>query len=233
MSFEEALRKYLPADLPNRERVAMLGARHLELVRETNRVMNLTRIVDEKEAAIKHVWDSVRPWRLFAGASSVLDAGTGAGFPGLPLSFVLHSTAFALCESIQKKANFVASASESLDLENVTVEPVRAEEWLRVNRAGIVTARAMAPIPKILDLLGHALRNGTRVLLYKGPDVEAEIAEASKGANAKHIRLAVVERYDLPEQFGSRTIVELSYERFETAKRESATVQLRARPTRR
>jgi 16S rRNA (guanine527-N7)-methyltransferase len=213
VSFEEALRKYLPEDLPNRERVAVLGARHLELVRETNRVMNLTRIVDEKEAAIKHVWDSVRPWRLFSSASSVLDAGTGAGFPGLPLALVLPATGFTLCESIQKKANFVATAAETLEIDNVTVEPARAEEWLRANRVGIVTARAMAPILKILGLLAPALRGGAKVLLYKGPDVESEIEEAAKEAKTKRIRMMIVEKYELPEHFGSRTIVELSYER--------------------
>lgn len=212
MSFEEALKKYLPEDLPNRERVAVLGARHLELVREANRVMNLTRIVDEKEAAIKHVCDSVWPWRLFTDATSVLDAGTGAGFPGLPLSVVLPATAFTLCESIQKKANFVASAAETLQLGNVTVEAVRVEEWLRANRTGIVTARAMAPISKIISLLAPALKKGVKVMLYKGPDVESELAEASKEAKTRRIRMTIVERYELPEEFGSRTMVELSYE---------------------
>ena len=183
--------------------------------------MNLTRIVDDKEAAIKHVWDSVRPWRLFAGTSSVVDAGTGAGFPGLPLSLVLPATGFTLCESIQKKANFVVSAVEALSLENVTVEPVRVEEWLRANRVGIVTARAIAPISKIIGLLAPALRNGAKVLLYKGPDVENEIAEAAKEAKAKCIQVTIVERYELPEDFGSRTMVELSNKQPKPASRRS------------
>ena len=210
MPFEEELRKYLPEDLPERERVASLGARHLELIRDMNQVMNLTRIVDEKEAAIKHVCDSVQPWRLFAHGAPIVDVGTGAGFPGLPLSFVFPEKEFILCESIQKKARFVSSTVESLRLGNVNVQALRVEEWLRTNRAGIVTARAVAPISKIIPLVAAGVRKGARVLLYKGPDVEKEIAEARHEAKVKRVRLTIAETYELPEQFGKRTIVELS-----------------------
>lgn len=209
MSFEQELSKYLPADLPERERVMALSTRHLDLIRETNRVMNLTRIVDEREAALKHVCDSVQPWRLFAGETTIVDAGTGAGFPGLPLAFAFPSKKFVLCESIQKKARFVSFAVETLGLSNVSVAPVRIEEWLRANRAPLVSARAVASISKMIELLAPSLRKGTRLLLYKGPDVETEIAEAWDAAKAKRIQITVAMRYELPEQSGSRAIIEL------------------------
>jgi 16S rRNA (guanine527-N7)-methyltransferase len=175
-----------------------------------NQVMNLTRIVDEKEAAIKHVCDSLQPWRLFAGGAAIVDAGTGAGFPGLPLALAFPGTKFILCESVRKKARFVSSAVENLGLSNIAVAPVRIEEWLRTNPAPLVTARAVASISKMIGLLAPALRKGTRLLLYKGPDVENEIAEAWDAAKAKRIQITIAMRYDLPEQFGSRAIVELS-----------------------
>lgn len=210
MSFEQELRKYLPHDLPERERVIALSARHLDLIREVNHVMNLTRIVDEKEAAIKHICDSVQPWRLFAGQTVVVDAGTGAGFPGLPLALTFPGIKFMLCESIQKKARFVASAVEAVGVSNVSVAPVRIEEWLRTNHAPLVTARAVASISKMISLLAPSLRKGTRLLLYKGPDVENEIGEAWDIAKAKRVQITILMRYELPEQFGSRAIVELS-----------------------
>jgi 16S rRNA (guanine527-N7)-methyltransferase len=210
VSFEQELRKYLPHDLPERERVIALSARHLDLIREVNHVMNLTRIVDEKEAAIKHICDSVQPWRLFAGQTVVVDAGTGAGFPGLPLALTFPGIKFMLCESIQKKARFVASAVEAVGVSNVSVAPVRIEEWLRTNHAPLVTARAVASISKMISLLAPSLRKGTRLLLYKGPDVENEIGEAWDIAKAKRVQITILMRYELPEQFGSRAIVELS-----------------------
>lgn len=210
MPFEEELKSVLPADLPNRERVVALCAKHLELIEETNRTMNLTRIVNAHEAAIKHVFDSVRPWRLFAEASNVLDAGTGAGYPGIPLAIVLPDVKFVLAESIQKKARFVQSAVDALEIANASVHSVRAEEFLSSQRVDIVTARAVVPLVKAIPLFASALKQETRVLLYKGPDVEQEIAEASLEARKRKVRVAVIKRYELPGGLGARTIVSLN-----------------------
>src|ERR1041385_9153622 len=92
MEFADELNLVLPADLPGRETVVCGAAKHLALIVEANRHFNLTRLVTPREAAIKHVLDSVMPWRLFLGARHVLDAGTGAGFPGIPLALVLPET---------------------------------------------------------------------------------------------------------------------------------------------
>jgi len=199
----------LPADLPGRDEFIEKTARHLELIVEANRNFNLTRIVDPREAAIKHVLDSVLPWRLFAVAEHVLDAGTGAGFPGIPLALALRSVKFTLAESTGKKARFVESVVKELGLRNVAVAADRAEEILRKRRFDLVTARAVAPIGRALDLFAPALREGTRVLLYKGPDVEAEIHGADQQMRTQHVRIRVLQRYNLPDALGSRTIVEM------------------------
>lgn len=211
VDFEEQLNLVLPADLPERAAVIEKGGLHLALIEEANRQFNLTRITGPREAAIKHVLDSVMPWELFASAGRVLDAGTGAGFPGIPLALVLPSTRFTLAESIQKKARFVESAVARLGLGNVSMEARRAEELLADGRkVDILTARAVAPISRALTLFGPAMKQGTRLLLYKGPDVEQEIAEAATEARKRRVRVEVVLRYELPEGQGSRTIVEIA-----------------------
>src|SRR5467141_3507208 len=98
VSFRAELSALLPADLPHREECIDGAAQHLDLIVEANRQFNLTRIVDPREAAIKHVLDSVLPWRLMAGAGHVMDAGTEAGFPGIPIALVLPETRFTLIE---------------------------------------------------------------------------------------------------------------------------------------
>jgi 16S rRNA (guanine527-N7)-methyltransferase len=208
LAFQEELKSVLPEDLANRANVVEKSAAHLNLIQETNRQFNLTRITGPREAAIKHVLDSVIPWRLFSDAGHVMDAGTGAGFPGIPLALVLPDTRFTLVESTLKKARFVEAAVTALGLSNVTIRAERAED-LAVG-AGMITARAVAPISRALGLFGPALKSGARLLLYKGPDVEHEIAEALPDAAKRRVRMKVVLRYELPDSLGTRTIVEVA-----------------------
>jgi 16S rRNA (guanine527-N7)-methyltransferase len=206
VQFEDELNRILPPDLPHRETVIQEASKHLALIVEANKVLNLTRIVTPREAAIKHVLDSVMPWRLFVGARHVLDAGTGAGFPGIPLALVLPETRFTLAESIQKKARFVESALAELKLPNVEITTRRAEEL----KADVITARALAPIPRVLALFRPALKAGATVLLYKGPDAKHEIAEAATLARKLRARMEVVMKYDLPDSLGTRTVVQIT-----------------------
>ncbi len=205
MQFDEELARVLPLDVPHREGLIEKAARHLALIASANEYMNLTRIVDPREAAIKHVYDSVAAWKHFSEAQSILDAGTGAGFPGIPLSIALPHVRFALSESVQKKARFVDSVVESLELSNVQVVAERAEDWAARDRPDIITARAVAPVSRMLDLFRSDLSRGARLILYKGPEVDADLAEAQQ----RGMVAAVLCHYDLPRGLGNRTLLEI------------------------
>jgi 16S rRNA (guanine527-N7)-methyltransferase len=150
------------------------------------------------------------PWRLFQSASHVIDAGTGAGFPGIPLALVLPTVRFTLSESIDKKARFVESVVKEIGVPNARVELARAEEILRNTRADVITARAVAPVIRAAALFAPALQRGARALLYKGPDAESEIAEAHQELRKLRMKAKVLSRYELPDSSGSRSIVLLS-----------------------
>jgi 16S rRNA (guanine527-N7)-methyltransferase len=207
--FSEELARLLPADLPYRDSCIVKAAAHLDLIVEANQHFNLTSITDPREAVVKHVVDSILPWRLF-DAGHIVDAGTGAGFPGIPLAMVMPETQFTLLESTQKKARFVQSVVAVLELSNVEVLAVRAEDWFKTHVPEMLTARAVAPLERAIPMFAPALRKKGRILLYKGPDVEGEIGKASNEAKKRQIRVQVALRYELPEGFGARTIVELS-----------------------
>jgi 16S rRNA (guanine527-N7)-methyltransferase len=209
VEFQEELGRVLPPDIPHRDRLIEKAAQHLQLIAAVNEHMNLTRITSAREAAIKHVYDSIAPWRHFQGVNSVVDAGTGAGFPGIPLSLILPQTRFALAESTQKKARFVDSAVDSLELANVHVVAQRAEERALVCKPEIITARALAPMARILEIFRAPLKQGARLLLYKGPNVEAELAEARK----HRVSAEVLCRYELPDGCGARTLLEVKMNR--------------------
>jgi 16S rRNA (guanine527-N7)-methyltransferase len=209
VGFAEELTELLPEDLPQREYVVRMAAKHLDLITDANRHFNLTRITNPREAAIKHVVDSVLPWRLFAGARHVLDAGTGAGYPGIPLALILPSVRFTLSESVGKKARFVESVVKELDLRNVDVAGQRAEGIILTPRPDVLTARAIAPIARAAALFAPLLKQGTRALLFKGPDAQTEIDQAAAELRKHSLRALVIERYKLPDGLGSRTIVDI------------------------
>lgn len=207
--FADELHRVLPLDIPNRELLIEKSSRHLDLVEQANELMNLTRITSAREAAIKHILDSVLPWNFFAGAARILDAGTGAGFPGIPLAMVLPQIRFTLTESIQKKARFVDTAVEALHLPNVQVAAERAESRAIGLRPDIITARAVAPLHKLLDLFNKSLKQGSKLILYKGPEVEAEIA----ATKLNRLKAELLARYELPDDMGTRTIVQIQFQR--------------------
>jgi len=205
VEFASELARVLPEDIPHRDLLIEKSAAHLSLILRANEHFNLTRIISAPEAAIKHVFDSVAPWRFFASARRVLDAGTGAGFPGVPLSVVLPDVRFTLAESTQKKARFVDSAVESLHLPNVEVLADRAEQIALAQRPDIITARAVAPIHRLLDLFAKPLKQGATLILYKGPEVEAELADARR----HRIKVEELWRYELPDGMGTRVVLAL------------------------
>ncbi len=198
----------LPGDLPRREHVVNLTARHGDRLLEVNRVMNLTSITATREVAIKHVLDSLAPWRVFDGSRSLLEIGTGGGYPGIPLAVVYPEKLFILSESTRKKAAFVAEVARSLDLENVAVVADRAESVLAEEHVDTVFGRAVGSVAKVLRLLSPVHDRFERLLLYKGPNARAELEEASVKAFRDGFAGRVALEYELPQSLGRRAMLE-------------------------
>ncbi len=97
-----------------------------------------------------------------------------------------------------------------LEISNARVLPERVEDIGKRDRFEIVTARAFAPMPKALKMLAPLLKKGTRALLYKGPDVEAEIAQTTRDARTLGMTIEILLRYELPDGLGTRTIVQIA-----------------------
>lgn len=148
-----------------------------------NRI-NLVAPATLPEVWTRHVADSLQLPALVEGAKLWIDLGSGGGFPGLPLACSLAEQAGAhihLVESNHKKAAFLREAVRALALP-ATVHAERIEDFAArfAPAADVVTARALAPLAKLLTYAAPLLKTGTRGLFPKGQDVEAELTEAAK-----------------------------------------------------
>jgi 16S rRNA (guanine527-N7)-methyltransferase len=148
----------------------------LEELRHWNRRTNLTAITDPEQMITHHLLDSLAISPDLSG-TRVADVGTGAGFPGLPLAVANPERHFTLIDSNAKKLRFVAHAAGLLALSNVTTLHARAESLRPQAPFETVTARALAPLPKLLDYVTPLCGPHTRVLAMKGRWPEDELAQ--------------------------------------------------------
>ena len=141
--------------------------RHLELVEKWNRVHNLTSIRDGSKAVSLHLLDSLAVLPYLSG-SRVLDAGSGAGFPGIPIAVARPDMQVDVLDSSHKKYAFLRQAVAELGLKNVRAICERAESWRPSERFDCIVSRALAEIAEIIALVEHLLAPGGVIAAMKG-----------------------------------------------------------------
>lgn len=161
---------------------------YLSMLYEANQQMNLTAIREPEEVWTRHILDSLSLFPTLASveSSTVIDVGSGGGLPGIPLAIVRPESRFVLLEATGKKATFLQSVVDRLSLNNVRVVSQRAEEAAAHGSAhrgafDVVIARAVGPLPVLLELTVPFARVDGIVAAIKGERAQEEI-EASAGA---------------------------------------------------
>ncbi len=151
----------------------------LDELERWNRKINLTAVRDRGEMVATHLADSLVAAPLLQGPR-ILDVGTGAGFPGLPLAIARPDLEFTLLDSNRKKIQFVQHAAGVLGLGNVEGVWARTEDYAPGYRFDSVTARALATVPRLLELAGqHVGEDGVFVAL-KGREFAEELEEITE-----------------------------------------------------
>lgn len=163
-----------------------------------NEKFNLTAITDKREVEIKHFADSVSAAKYFPYGASVVDVGSGAGFPAIPLKIVRDDLDITMLEALNKRVGFLMDTLAVLDLKGKALH-LRAEE--AANGAmresfDVATARAVTNSKQLVQYLLPLVKVGGCAILYKGADVEEELKEAEGAIKTLGGMISRVDRVD-------------------------------------
>ena len=163
---------------------------YLDLLKDWNSRMDLTAVTDDEETVDKHFIDSLAVLKtgLIGEGASLIDVGTGAGFPGMVLAMARPDLRVTLLDAQQKRLNFLQAVAEAAGVENVKIVHARAEDGARKaelrERFDIAAARALAPLNVLCEYLLPYVKVNGRALCWKGPAVKEE---AEAGRRAAHL----------------------------------------------
>lgn len=192
-----------------------LFERYFQLLEEYNARFNLTAITKKEEVYEKHFLDSVLGEALFPKDAHVLEVGSGAGFPSLPLKILRDDLHFTLVESTGKKCDFLKVVIDDLSLKNVTVLNGRAEDFAHDDkyreRFDVCCARAVARMNTLTEYCLPFVKAGGAFVAYKG-DADEEVSEAKNAISKLGGGEAQIFHYALPAS-GNRTLVYVTKQR--------------------
>jgi 16S rRNA (guanine527-N7)-methyltransferase len=175
------------------------------LIEKWNKAYNLTAIRNREEMVRLHILDSLAILPHIQG-KRIIDIGTGAGLPGIPLAICLPEISFTLLDSNAKKTRFVQQVVLELKLKNVEIFHSRVENYHPEVRYDAVLARAFASLADIVKLTAHLLGKDAVLLAMKGQNLDAELAEISAKKSVISISVPGTDverclvRIELPEQ---------------------------------
>lgn len=185
--------------------------KHLYLVLQANKTMNLTRILDLHDALVLHILDSLTflPYIEESPIGAVLDMGTGGGFPGIPLALATDRS-FTLLDSVGKKVKAVSSFIDELRLSQrcaATQQRVEAFGASHSGRFAVITARAMASLPVLVEYASPILMRDGHLIVSKGNPEDDEIVSGDAAAKICGLSRIATAEFDLPRDLGHRTFL--------------------------
>ncbi len=170
---------------------------------EWNEKINLTTIIEEKEIIQKHFVDSLIPQKYIPKNSYLLDLGTGAGFPGIPLKILRDDIKPVLMDSVNKKVNYLNETIEKLNLENIQAVHYRAEDAAQINdyreKFDIVITRALSNMTTLSEYMLPFVKIGGIAICMKGPNIQEELEDSKKAIKLLGGEIQEIINYTIPD----------------------------------
>ena len=206
-------------NIPSDEKAESRLDTYYHMVVEKNKVMNLTAITEEHEFLIKHFVDSLSVYsavplfkeKIASEKCTLIDVGTGAGFPGIPLKIMFPEIQVTLLDSLQKRVNFLNEVITELGLEGITAVHSRAEDGARDPKLrdsfDLVVSRAVASLPVLSEYCLPYVRQNGLLIAYKSGDIKEELGGASHALKVLGGKLEDSPIFTLPDSDISRSFV--------------------------
>lgn len=177
---------------------------------EWNEKINLTAITDENEIILKHFIDSLTIEKEIDKNSKIIDIGTGAGFPGIPIRIIRDDINITLLDSLNKRIIFLEEIIKQLKLNNIRAVHNRVEEFAKINNEresyDIAVSRAVAPLNVLLEYMLPLIKVGGKCICMKGSNIE-EVDNVDNALKILGGKIENIDKINLPESSIERNII--------------------------
>ena len=218
MSFEEFKDVFLKelsilnTNIDIRDEVIKMFFDYMNGIISWNDKINVTAIIEPKEFIFKHFVDSITINEIINNEGKLLDVGTGAGFPGIPIKLLNNKLSVTLIDSVNKKLNVIRDVTKDMNIDNLEIIHSRAEDLARDNnyreKYDYVTTRAVSNLSTILEYMVPFLKVNGIAICMKGPNYKEEIDDSTNTFKVLGISLKEVKKYVFEGQERNVLIIE-------------------------
>lgn len=184
---------------------------YMNLLLEWNEKINLTAITEPEDIILKHFVDCATILKYIKDEDKIIDIGTGAGFPGIPLKILNEKLDITLMDSLNKRINFLNEIINKLDLKNIVAIHARAEELARNKeyreKFDIATSRAVANLSTLSEYMLPFVRKDGMVISMKGSNIEEEVKNAKKAIKILGGEIEKIDNFNLANTNNIRNII--------------------------
>lgn len=185
--------------------------KYMNLLLEWNEKINLTALTEQNDIILKHFVDSLTVLKYIKDNKTIVDVGTGAGFPGIPLSVVCKNNKFTLVDSLNKRINFLDEVKKELDLKNIETIHSRAEDFgqnkIYREQFDYAVSRAVANLSVLVEYLIPLVKVGGKIICMKGCEIEEEVDDAKFAIKELGGEIKEIEDFYLPETDMKRNVI--------------------------